>query len=238
MTVFFFFFCALAAIVQRVSGFGFGIVIMTVLPYIMPTYGEATTLSGLLAMMTSIMVFIKLWRQVCWAHLLPILCTFLVVSFFAVLFVSAVNEKLLKHILGVILILVSLYFLFVSGRIVVRPTHTIQITMGTISGMMGGFCGMQGPPAILYFLQSEPTKQRYLAIAQTYFLIGNLCMTFYRAANGFLTTSVGYYWCIGIIAVISGSWIGGKIFERISLKRLRYIVYIYMCISGIVAILA
>ena len=41
-----------AAIVQRVSGFGFGIFIMTVLPYLMPTYGEALTLSGTLAIVT------------------------------------------------------------------------------------------------------------------------------------------------------------------------------------------
>ncbi len=110
--------------------------------------------------------------------------------------------------------------------------------MGTISGMMGGFCGMQGPPAVLYFLQSEPTKEKYLAIAQTYFLLGNLCMTFYRAGNGFLTPTVGRYWCLGILAVIAGSWIGGKIFERLSQKRLRYVVYIYMAISGVVALMA
>lgn len=238
MILFFFLFCLLAAIVQRVSGFGFGIVIMTVLPYIMPTYGEATTLSGLMAMMTSIMVVARLWRQVNWSHLLPILFTFLIVSFFAVLFVSAVDDKLLKHILGVILILVSIYFLYFSERIHIRPTLPMQIGMGTISGMMGGFCGMQGPPAVLYFLQSEPTKEKYLAIAQTYFLLGNLCMTFYRAGNGFLTATVGRYWCLGILAVIAGSWIGGKIFERLSQKRLRYVVYIYMAISGVVALMA
>lgn len=39
-----------AAFVQRVTGFGFGIFIMTVLPYLLPSYGEATTLSGMLSM--------------------------------------------------------------------------------------------------------------------------------------------------------------------------------------------
>ena len=238
MLVFFFFFCLLAAFVQRVSGFGFGIVIMTMLPYLMPSYGEATTLSGLLAMMTSLMVVVRSWRLISWNHLLPILGTFLVVSFFAVQFVSSVDDRILKHILGVILILVSLYFLFVSEKIRIKPTLPMQIGMGTISGMMGGFCGMQGPPAVLYFLQSEPTKEKYLAIAQAYFMIGNICMTFYRAGNGFLTLAVGKAWCIGIVAVIVGSWIGGKVFARLSQRRLRFIVYLYMGISGIVALMA
>ena len=32
--------------VQRTTGFGFGIFIMTMLPLFLPTYGETTTLSG------------------------------------------------------------------------------------------------------------------------------------------------------------------------------------------------
>ena len=35
-----------ASFVQRTTGFGFGIFIMTMLPTLMPSYGEATTLSG------------------------------------------------------------------------------------------------------------------------------------------------------------------------------------------------
>ena len=37
-----------ASFVQRTTGFGFGIFIMTMLPSIMPSFGEATTLSGIL----------------------------------------------------------------------------------------------------------------------------------------------------------------------------------------------
>lgn len=43
-----------ASFVQRSTGFGFGIFIMTMLPALMPSYGEATTLSGLLAMSSGI----------------------------------------------------------------------------------------------------------------------------------------------------------------------------------------
>ena len=38
-----------ASFVQRTTGFGFGIFIMTMLPFFLPTYGEATTLSGLIS---------------------------------------------------------------------------------------------------------------------------------------------------------------------------------------------
>ena len=35
-----------SSFLQRVTGFGFGILLMTVLPYLAPSYAEATAISG------------------------------------------------------------------------------------------------------------------------------------------------------------------------------------------------
>lgn len=226
-----------AAFVQRVSGFGFGIFIMTALPFIMPSYGEATTLSGLMALVTSLIITSRMWRYIQWHKLIPILVTFLIVSFFAVKFVALAGDGLLKKILGGALIFASLWFLFISKHVKIKPTLPMQISMGTISGVMGGLFGMQGPPAVLYFLACTEAKENYMALAQCYFLVGNIMMTFFRASNGFLTPAVGYGWCCGIVAVLLGTWIGGKVFKKISVELLRKIIYIYMAISGLVAII-
>ena len=49
-----------ASFVQRVSGFGFGIFIMTLLPHVMPSSGDATALSGLLASVTSLIIVARM----------------------------------------------------------------------------------------------------------------------------------------------------------------------------------
>ena len=177
-----------ASFVQRTTGFGFGIFIMTMLPSIMPSYGEATTLSGILAMTTS-------------------------------------------------LIIVSIYFTFFSKRIKVKTTLPVQITAGTLSGLMGGFFGMQGPPAVLYFVSSEPDKDRYLAMTQTYFLAGNLMMTLARAYNGFFTTTVSIGYVYGIAGVFIGNLIGSWVFRHLSGSLLKYIIYAYIGISGLTFLL-
>ena len=69
-----------ASFVQRTTGFGFGIFIMTMLPFFLPTYGEATTLSGLLAITTSAVIVWRMRSYVTWKRLWPILLTFIVVS--------------------------------------------------------------------------------------------------------------------------------------------------------------
>ena len=48
-----------ASFVQRTVGFGFGIFIMTALPYLMPSYGEAVALSGPLSLTSATVVMLK-----------------------------------------------------------------------------------------------------------------------------------------------------------------------------------
>lgn len=227
-----------AAFLQRVSGFGFGILIMTVLPYIMNSYGEATALSGLLAMVTSGIVFVKTFRQIPWRKLLPILITFVIVSWFAVLIVAHQPGEVIHKILGVVLILASIWFFFFSDRVKLRPSMGVQISMGTLSGFMGGLFGMQGPPAVVYFLSASKDKNEYAALSQAYFLIGNVIMTGFRWQHGFVTASVGKAWLVAIVAVLIGGWVGSKVYERLSSESVRKVAYAYMAISGVITLLS
>lgn len=226
----------MAAFVQRVCGFGFGIFIMTMLPYLMPSYGEAVTLSGMLSATQSVFILSRAYKYVAWKRMIPILLTFLVVSFVAIQYVSTLADNSLKILLGIMLIVMSLYFLFVSQHIQVRPSVPLQISMGSLSGVMGGFFGMQGPPAVLYFLASEKDKEHYLAMAQIYFFIGNVAMTLFRAGNGLFTHEVRISWIYAVAGVAAGTYLGKLVFERISIETLRKIVYVYMAISGVIAI--
>lgn len=228
--------CTGASFVQRVCGFGFGVFIMTMLPYLCPSYGEATTLSGLLSGAQSLYVLFFLYKLVDWKHLIVILVSFTIFSFFAIQFVASATDSILKILLGVVLILLSLYFLFVSPKLQVKPTKTLQVSMGALSGVMGGLFGMHGPPAVIYFLAIEPSKYRYMAVGQAYFLITNVIMTIFRARNGFLTEFVGWGWLYACVGIIIGSYLGKKVFDKLPLEKLRKVIYIYMIFSGIAAI--
>lgn len=222
-----------ASFIQRTVGFGFGIFIMTLLPFLLPSYGEATALSGLLALTTSSVIVWQLRREVCWRRLWPILLTFIVVSAAAIFCLRRLDDHLLRRVLGVTLMLISLYFAFFSRRVKMPATRLFQVSAGTLSGLMGGFFGMQGPPAVLYFIQSEPDKQHYMAMVQTYFLVGNMMMTFVRGFNGFLTPAVGWGYLYGLGGVGIGSLTGYYAFNHIPGRLFRYLVYAYIGVSGL-----
>ena len=96
---------------------------------------------------------------------------------------------------------------------------------------------MQGPPVVLYLLVSEPSKNHYMGMIQTYAVTTNITMLAARIYNGYVTPAVGTSYLYGIaglaIGVIAGNWA----FKRIPSKLFTYIVYAYIGISGTIILL-
>lgn len=228
-----------ASFIQRTIGFGFGIFIMTALPFLMPSYGEAVTLSGLLSLTSATIVMVKYLKFVTWKRLLPIVASFIIFSTIAICLLDKIEGHAMRRILGITLILISLYFSFFKARLqkLIRPTKGWQYGTGAASGIMGGLFAMHGPPVVLYLIVSEPDKEHYMGMIQTYAVVTNITMLAVRAFNGYVTPAVGssyIYSLIGLaIGVIAGNWA----FKHIPNRLFTYIVYAYIGVSGLIILL-
>lgn len=228
-----------ASFIQRTIGFGFGIFIMTALPFLMPSYGEAVTLSGLLSLTSATIVMVKYLKFVTWKRLLPIVASFIIFSTIAICLLDKIEGQAMRRILGITLILISLYFSFFKARLqkLIRPTKGWQYGTGAASGIMGGLFAMHGPPVVLYLIVSEPDKEHYMGMIQTYAVVTNITMLAVRAFNGYVTPAVGssyIYSLIGLaIGVIAGNWA----FKHIPNRLFTYIVYAYIGVSGLIILL-
>ncbi len=162
-----------------------------------------------------------------------LLC-FMIVSVVCIFLLVRIDDHQIKRLLGILLVLGSLYFLCFNDKIRLRPSVKTQVSMGTLSGMMGGFFAMQGPPAVLYFMVLGMSKDTYIACMQTYLLTGNLLMSVVRGYHGYLTAQVGLAYLAGFLFVLGGNLLGCKVFDKISSKILRRCVYGYLALSGVV----
>ena len=137
------------------------------------------------------------------------------------------------------LMLISLYFSFFKAKLqkLIRPTGGWQLGTGAASGIMGGLFAMHGPPVVLYLISSEPDKDHYMGMIQTYAVLTNITMVIGRAVNGYVTSAVGTAYLYGLgglaIGVVAGNWA----FRRIPSKIFTYIVYAYIGISGAIILL-
>ena len=203
----------------------------------MPSYGSATLLAGMLAATQSLFVCVRYRQNLHIRRHLPIVLAFLVTSAISIHYLQQLDDTYIKKILGVTLILLSIYFLIFSERIKVHTSNALQIGMGMISGVMGGLFAMQGPPAVLYYTAAEREKRDYMAATQLYFLIGNVFMTIVRFDAGFSIEGLGTRYALAMIGVIVGTLIGRVLFERISAVLMRKIIYTYLAIAGILALI-
>ena len=221
-----------ASLLQSVSGFGFGIVFMALTPLFIP-YSTSLGVSSLLSGAVNLTVLRRCWRDIDYKQLwLPVLFC-LCGSSIGTFMMATAPSPVYKRLLGVFLIILAIWFIFFSDRIRIQKTTRNAGIAGVISGLCGGLFSVNGPPMVLYFISVIEDKKTYLATLQAYFLINNLYLMTIRSVSGLMPTGVGISALFGLSGLLIGSFIGGKIFDKIDGKKLKKLVYIVMVVSGL-----
>ena len=222
--------------VQRVSGFGLGIFVMMFLPYFLPSHTAAASVSCLFSCVTSTYNAIRYRKSVSYKTALPLLIAALVTIPVAVGFATYVSAGVFQILLGVVLILLSLYFLLFNNKIRILPTVGNGVLAGAIGGTLNGLFSTGGPPVVLYLTQALSDNLTYFATIQFYFCITNIYATVSRAFSGVINLQVLICAAVGMIGCMAGDWLGKRVFDKLDAGKLRKIIYIGMIISGLIMI--
>ena len=224
--------CVVGAIIQTVSGFGFGIFVMTIFPYLFPSYAGSVATSGLLSLSSTTVCTIRMWKHINWKQVFISLIGYTVTSYLVTTFSMGKDELLMKALV-VVLILMSMYFLFLNGKISIKAKPVNGILAGGLGGVLSGLFGMGGPPMVVYLLAVSKDTDEYLATIQTYFTLSGIFITTVRIIKGIITWDIVKYWALGSLAVACGIYVGQKIYQRLNADSLRKCVYAFMVFSGI-----
>ncbi len=226
-----------AGFVQRVSGFGLGIFAMMFLPHFMPSHTAAATVSTLFSCVTSTYNAIKYRKNVEYKTALPMLGVALVAIPVAVYCSVAVSGKVFSAMLGVVLILLSLYFLFFSKRVQIKATPLGGVLAGALGGTLNGLFSTGGPPVVLYLSNALQDNLAYFATIQFYFGLTNIYSVATRALNGIVTGEVLLYAAVGVVGCMLGDTLGKVVFDRLDAGKLKTVIYVGMILSGVLMIL-
>ena len=226
-----------AAFVQRVSGFGLGIFTMLFLPYLVPSHTAAASLSCIFSCMTSTYNACKYRKHIPFRTVLPMLAAALIAIPFAVSLAEQVSQRLFQLLLGAVLILLSIYFLCVQGKIRIKPTLFSAVCAGAVGGTLNGLFSTGGPPVVLYLTHAVADNLTYFAGIQFYFALTNIYATTVRLIKGVVGVEILPAAAVGLLGCLLGDWLGTKVFRRLDGKRLKQVIYIGMILSGIAMIL-
>lgn len=221
-----------SSLLQAVTGFGFGIVMMAIMPLFLP-YEIALNVSTVLSLALNLTILVRCFRHIQWKQLFfPALFCILGASG-GMWLMHESPSPIYKRLLGVFLIALAIWLYFFSSRVRIRPIPRNAALAGVISGVCGGLFSVSGPPMILYFVSVLEDKEQYMATTQCYFLINNIYLLIVRSLlhlipGGILTPVL---W--GAAGLVVGSLLGGRIFKSIDGKKLKSAVYVVMAVSGL-----
>lgn len=218
--------------VQRVSGFGLGIFVMLFLPYLTPEIAIAATISCLFSFGTSTYNAVKYIKKVNFKLALPILCAAMVILPIAVYFSASMPQRIFEYILGAVLIILSIYFLFFNQKIKMQKSVKNGIIAGALGGALNGLFSTGGPPVVLYLSQVAKDNMEYFAAIQFYFAAANIFATILRVFNGLVSWAVILTAFIGFFGCMLGDFIGNFFFDKLDADKLKKVIYIGMIISG------
>ena len=233
----------LGIIIQTSTGFGYGIFVMALFPMFLE-YTDALVASGITGLLLTVVNVIRYRKNIQIKKVIIPLLGYSVASALGTWLLQWIYfqigeeakteaDAILKRVLGVVLIVLSLYLMFFSDKIKIKPTPITGLCAGGLGGAMNSIFGMGGPPVVVYFLSVAENNILYLAMIQMYFLIGNVYTTALRAFNGMVTLNSLWYTLASISTLIPGIFLGGRIFKKLNPKTLRLMVYCFMIIMGI-----
>ncbi len=220
----------IGSIIQGATSFGFAIVSMPFLVLFLPVK-TATILVLILAAFLVFFIFIKMRKHVSYQAIIYVIIGSYIGVAVGVFGLENLETNILQSILGILLILVSIYFFF-NKDINIKPTKTNGLFSGLISGLFGGLFNITGPPLVIYYFSSIENKKEYQGTIQATFFFSILFTIAIHLLRGNITFEIIKMASVGLTAVILGSIIGLKIFDHLDKRLIKKILSIVMIIMG------
>lgn len=222
----------LGSFIQSVSGFGYAIIVMSVLPLFM----SIQTSSVIEVFTSSVMVCVialRYWKKIRWKFIAIPLAANAVFGYVGICIQSAAPEILLRRILGSCLILLSLWLMSSHAARKILPWGAAGLLAGTLSGLMGGMMSIGGPPMVLYCLDVTDSKEEYTATLQMYFFFSTLYLFLTHLFMGHITPQVWGFGAAALAGLGAGTTVGLKAFRKIRQNSFQKVVYGFMILAGI-----
>lgn len=223
----------LGGMVQGITGFGGGIVMMMVFPMLFPLTQAAGINAAILVFLNSTMVFVYR-KHINLKMVLPVFLFSIVVSSITIQIAAGASPLIIKKLFGGFLVLLSIYYLFIKKDGKPAPMNlAVSLLFLTVSAVCDGLFGVCGPMLVVYFLTRCGERYDYLANLTTSFLLLGGYNTCFRIYTGILQAEHLLYILCGAAAIIAGGLIAKRIADKLNAELLTKAIYLMIAVSGV-----
>jgi hypothetical protein len=232
-------------VIRSAFGFGEALLAVPLLAFYIPLK-IAAPLAVLVSITIAAIIVVQDWEKIHFSSAAWLLLTTLLGIPLGVLLLTSSHQRLVKGVLGVILLAFAAYSLLApriwGQKLSGRPPEKVErnrkvwlFICGFSAGVLGGAYGMNGPPLVVYGSMQRWSAQHFRATLQAYFLPASIIgMGGYWMA-GLWVPQVTHYFLISLPVTLAGIFLGRMINHR--LRGETFLKYIYVCLAVIGTIL-
>jgi hypothetical protein len=225
-----------STLVRSTLGFGEALIAVPLLALRIPV-AVAAPLAVLVSVLVAAIIVLQDWKKIEVRSAVSLFAASLLGIPLGLLLLTAVNDHVVKLILGMVIALFSLYSLTIKPKWHLEHDHPILLAVaGFCSGILGGAYGMNGPPLAVYGSLRRWSPQHFRATLQGYFLPASLVGLLGYAALGLWSSSVTRYFLVSLPAVLVAIVIGRFFNDRLHGKAFFQIVFAGLLVLGAILI--
>ncbi len=222
----------ISAFVQGFSGFAFSLVLIPLLGFFY-NFQDIIILNVLFSFILNFSVFVKIRKNAELKKLLPLILFAIVFTVIGAKFVGVANDKVLKIILGTLLIISSIVNLL-QIKVKIKEYKKYYPYVGGLTGFLNGISGISGPPLIVFFSNVKMDKLTYKATFNSVFLSLNVVGIISYFSYGYIGIDILKESAFYGLFVVLGAYAGLGLSHRVSERNFKKIVTVVILIMGII----
>ncbi len=178
-------------------------------------------------------------KHVEWKMLRGLIWPIIFGIFGGVYFLSRSTDVLLRHTIGVIVLLLVILYP-ISQRLQrnnfslnLRYPKALRLSLGLMTGFMSMVANSGGPPMSIYLLLRENTVMKFMGNNAWLFFLVNLFKLPFTLALGLLNFESLYYILPALPMVPLGAMLGRKVINKLNLELFQNITLVSAALAGL-----
>jgi uncharacterized protein len=222
---------ALAGFAQGLTGFGFGLIAMGLLPLVvgLDEAQAVATLTGVVACVAMAGVAL---RHVQWSSTWHLWLSTILGVPLGYFILTMFSQTVVIRLLGLAICLLVFFEIFVTRRYAVRLPVWSGWCVGLVSGALSGAFNIGGPPLVAYIYDRPWSKEQQVATLSSVFVASGLVRSALLLGHGRIheSTCISALW--GILPMLAAIVCGNRLLKFIPQRHLRSGIYATLLLLG------
>ena len=154
---------------------------------------------------------------------------------FGIYLLKYAPDHIMKSVLGIFLVLYSLYSLF-GFKLPKCDKKWLPIPFGFLAGGLGAAFSTNGPPVVIYGTIRDLDKSAFRGTLNAFFASNNIGIVIGMLTSDILTIDTFKIVILSLPAMLLGWIVGQLVHKRLSKKFFQKVVYVLLILSGLVLI--